>query len=316
MVTTNKFTNDITSHLKVRIGPAGLHFFNRKTGVNVLVDEIKAPITLWSAAPRQVSIALTNVCDLTCPHCYSLKGPAALDFESVTAWLTDLDANGCIGVGFGGGEPTLYPQLAEICSFAAKKTNLSVTMTTHAHNLNGQLIDNLAGKLHFIRVSMDGVGNTYESIRCRSFDDLINRIILLSEIVPFGLNFVVNSKTISDLDAAIQIAGELGASEFLLLPEEPVRGAEGIDKETTYFLKEWVSAYRGSLPLSVSEGNSEGLPTCNPLNAETGLAAFAHIDASGVLKRTSYDTSGVQILENGVMAALEKLQTINKGAIQ
>ncbi len=219
-------------------------------------------------------------------------------------------------MGFGGGEPTLYPQLAEICSFAAKKTNIAVTMTTHAHRLNDQLINNLAGNLHFVRVSMDGVGNTYESIRRQSFDELIKRIRLLSDIVPFGINFVVNSKTISDLDAALQIAEELGAAEFLLLPEEPVGGADGIDKKTNCFFQKWVSRYCGSVPLSVSEGSAEGLPTCNPLNSETGLAAFAHIDASAVIKRTSYDTGGVQIRGKGVMTALQELKTIKQGASQ
>ena len=64
------------------------------------------------------------------------------------------------------------------------------------------------------------------------------------------------------------------------------------------------------MPLAVSEGGAEELPTCNPLNAEVRLAAFAHIDASGIIKRTSYDTSGITIRENGVMAALNQLRTI------
>jgi sulfatase maturation enzyme AslB (radical SAM superfamily) len=316
MDSTKKLMNDVNSCLKVRAGPAGLHFFNRKTGVNLLVDEFKPPFSLWSTAPRQVSIALTNACDLSCPHCYAPKSPAVLDFERVTGWLTDLDANGCIGVGFGGGEPTLYPRLAELCSFTAKKTKLAVIMTTHAHRLSDRLLNDLAGNLHFVRVSMDGVGNTYESIRCRLFDELIKCIIALRDIAPFGINFVVNSKTLGDLDAALQLAEELGASEFLLLPEEPVRDADGIDNATTCALQEWVYAYRGNVALSVSEGGEDGLPTCNPFKAETGLVAFAHIDASGVMKRTSYDTSGVKIRENGVMAALEKLKTIKQEAIQ
>jgi len=35
-----------------------------------------------------------------------------------------------------------------------------------------------------------------------------------------------------------------------------------------------------------------------------GLAAFAHIDATGIIKRTSYDADGILIQEDGVMAAL------------
>jgi MoaA/NifB/PqqE/SkfB family radical SAM enzyme len=308
--------NEVNSHLKIRIGPAGLHFFNRRTGLNVLVDEFRPPFSLWSTAPRQVSIALTNACDLTCPYCYAPKGPVMLDFDRVTCWLIDLDANGCIGVGFGGGEPTLYPRLAELCSFAIRKTNLAVTMTTHAHRLSDQLLDDLAGNLHFIRVSIDGVAHTYESLRCRPFDTLLERIKALSRITPFGINYVVNSKTVGDLDAAVQIASDLGASEFLLLPEEPVGKGSGIDIETTITLQKWVNGYRSGVPLSVSEGNADGFPTCNPFTSEIGLAAFAHIDASGNIKRTSYDTSGILIRENGVMSALDKLKTIKQEAIQ
>jgi len=316
MRASDNFSTTVSPRLKVRVGPAGLHFFNRTTGINILVDEIRPPSHLWSTAPRQVSIALTNACDLECPHCYAPKNPAMLAFDRLTSWLADLDAKGCIGVGFGGGEPTLYPRLTELCSYVARKTNLAVTMTTHAHRLSNQLLNELAGNLHFVRVSMDGVGPTYESIRSCPFDALLERITALTRVVRFGINFVVNSKTVGDLDAAIQLATDLGASEFLLLPEAPVGRGVGIDNETTITLQKWVNGYRGSVPLVVSEGGAEGLPTCNPLNAEMGLAAFAHIDASGIIKRTSYDTSGILIRENGVMAALDKLKTIEQGELQ
>jgi len=313
---TDKFPNNVKSHLKVRIGPAGLQFFNRSTGINILVDEIAPPNNVWSAAPRHVSVALTNACDLTCSHCYAPKNPAILAFDRLTSWLADLDANGCIGVGFGGGEPTLYPRLAELCSYTAMKTNLAVTMTTHAHLLSDQLLNELAGNLHFVRVSMDGVDSTYESIRRRPFDALLERIAALRRVARFGINFVVNSKTIGDLDAAVQLAAELDASEFLLLPEVPVGRGGGMDNKTNTTFQKWVNEYHGSVPLTVSEGGAEGLPTCDPLNAETGLAAFAHIDASGIMKRTSYDKSGVLIGENGVMMALDKLKTMKQEAIQ
>ncbi|MBT9316086.1 radical SAM protein [Leptothoe spongobia] len=307
MTTVDKFASNAHSHLKVRVGSAGIHFFNRITGMNLLVDEIQLPSSKWSVAPRQVSIALTNACDLACAHCYAPKHPAVLDFEQLKAWLVALDLNGCIGVGFGGGEPTLYPHFTELCSYTAKKTGLAVSMTTHAHHLSDQLLEKIEGNVHFIRVSMDGVKSTYESIRGKSFDVLTQRIKALSKIAPFGINFVVNSQTITDLDKAIELAMELECSEFLLLPEEAVSGAGGIDNDTYRLLQEWVAQYCGSVPLTVSEGNADGLPTCNPLDAEMGLSAFAHIDASGMLKLTSYDNSGVEILEDGVIPALHKL---------
>ena len=297
------------SKYKIRTGPAGYYFFNRATGANILVDEVIPDPECWSAAPRQVSIALTNVCDLACPHCYAPKNNYRLPFEQITGWLKELDDNGCIGVGFGGGEPTLYSRFAELCCYSAEETNLAVAMTTHGHRLSDSLIYELAGNIHFVRVSVDGVGATYESIRRRSFDGLLQRIKTVSTIAPFGINFVINSKTISELDSAVEIAENLGASEFLLLPEMPIGRGTGIDKDTQRELQKWVTEYHGSIPLSVSESSADGLPVCNPLKAETGLSSYAHIDASGLLKSTSFDKNGVKIREDGVMAALYELKS-------
>src|SRR5271154_6506955 len=88
---------------RIRPGPDGLHFFWRETGLNILLDEVRVPARLWSNAPRHISVALTNACDLSCDFCYAPKLSASLDVERVFAWLLELDANGCLGVGFGGG---------------------------------------------------------------------------------------------------------------------------------------------------------------------------------------------------------------------
>jgi len=310
MESTQKPFKNVDSFLKIRFGPAGTHLFNRKTGVNVLLDEIIPPKTIWAAAPRQVSIALTNNCDLKCPHCYASKTPGMIDYDDVTNWLSELDLNGCIGVGFGGGEPTLYPKLIELCYYTSHKTELAVIMTTHAHNLTDRLLNKLKGNVHFIRVSMDGVGSTYENIRNRPFDILLERITKLSSITAFGINYLVNSKTIRDIDTAIHISADLGVSEFLLIPEVPVGRGKGIDNETTIELQNWVNHYRGPVRLAVSEGSAEGFPTCNAFKNETGLNSFVHIDAHGIIKQTSYDTNGIDIRKDGVMAALNRLKAI------
>jgi len=283
--------------------------FNRTTGLNVLLDEVRADPALWADAPRQVSIALTNACDLTCSYCFAPKNPAVLDFERVVEWLDELDVNGCLGIGLGGGEPTLYRGLVELCQYATQHTKLAVTLTTHAHRLDDRLVAALTGSVHFVRVSMDGVGATYEALRGRPFAAFRRRLENIRSVAPLGINYVVNSRTLPDLDAATTLAAEVGAVEFLLLPEQPVHGNGGIDDLTAQALRHWVTQYRGSVPLTVSEAAAEGLPTCNPLPRETGLRAYAHIDAGGVLKRSSYDSDGVAIGADGIMQALNVLQS-------
>ncbi|MBK5292706.1 MAG: radical SAM protein [Acidobacteriia bacterium] len=294
--------------MRVRAGPSGIQMFDRATGLNVLFDEISVPPALWATSPRYVSIALTNACDLACSYCYAPKDAAALDVERVVGWLDELDRNGCLGVGFGGGEPTLHPGLAEICRYATKNTGLAVTLTTHGHRFDDALRAALTGSIHFVRVSMDGVGPTYEALRGRSFTVLRRRLETIRSLARFGINYVVNARTFPDLTAGVQFAAEMGAAEFLLLPEQPTRNSCGIDSQTTRALRQWVSLYSGMVPLSVSEVGADGLPTCDPLERETGLRAYAFIGASGTLKRSSFDVDGIPVGERGLMRALDVLR--------
>ncbi len=293
--------------LKVRGSPDGLYLFHRNTGTNILLDEIEVPRPYWATSPRQVSIALTNMCDLHCPYCFAPKHFSKLNVAKLATWLDELDSNGTVGVGFGGGEPTLYPKLADICQYAAQKTGLAVTFTTHAHHLNTRLVQNLKGNIHFLRVSMDGIGRTYETLRGKSFQTFIKQLNYVREIAPFGINFVVNTKTIHDLDNAVTIAHNEGAAEFLLLPEQPVFGKGGINAVTMHKLQAWVSAYCGTMQISISDTFAEDFPICNPFSKESGLFAYAHIDADGVLKRSSYDLNGIPIGDGSVIEALQIL---------
>ena len=288
----------------MRFGQSGVHFFDRHTGKNILLDEVRVSRKAWAAAPRYVSIALTNACQLSCPYCYAPKKPGSLDFDRLTDWLLKLDSNGCLGIGFGGGEPTQYRRFTDACRFAAQETQLAVTFTTHGHNIDKRLVTELDGSIHFARVSMDGVDSTYEELRGRSFTALIDGIQLLSGIVPFGINFVVNNRTFPDLDCAIKLAADLGASEFLLLPEQPVRSQGGIDGTTNDQLRGWVRSYQGTVPLTISEAGAEDIDVTDPLLGEQGLQRFAHIDAFGVLKQSSYEQFGISIGAGCIMGAI------------
>ncbi|MCO6457746.1 MAG: radical SAM protein [Pirellulaceae bacterium] len=297
---------------KVRLGPAGLHLFDRASGINILVDEVSIPPEMWAIGPRNVSIALTNTCDLDCPYCYAPKQPASLQRDRLLQWLTDLDANGTLGVGFGGGEPTQYPQFSDLCRRVSSCTSLAVTFTTHGHRIDDALADKLRGHVHFIRLSMDGVGRTYETLRRRSFKAFLNSIRRVRGISPFGINYVVNSMTLNDLDRAAALAADAGAAEFLLLPEQPARGRPGIDHSTHDLLSEWVISYQGCVPLRVSEAGAFGLRFCDPMPSESGLRAYAHIDAFGVLRNSSFDAGGIHIGCGRVLDAINALDSMNR----
>lgn len=294
--------------MKSRITPNGVHLFDRQSGVNILLDEFLPNEPTWSNSPRQVSVALTNLCDLRCVYCYAPKYKAVLHIDTVLSWLKELDAAGCLGIGFGGGEPTLHPDFIDICKRAAVETQLAITFTTHGHHLTPQLVERLKGSIHFARISVDGVGRTYEEQRGKQFTSLLRGIESIAALSPFGINIVINKRTVTELDAVSELAHKVGANELLLLPQQATSAVASIDEMVGQALHKWVSNYRGKVRLAVSEAGASGLPTCDPLPDEKGLQAYAHIDASGILRASSYSPIGKKIGDAGFLSALEQLR--------
>lgn len=295
--------------MKFRIGPNGVHLFDRFSGLNVLLDELHPDEAVWSMSPRQVSIALTNACDLHCSYCYAPKHKASLHTDQVLGWLNELDTEGCLGIGFGGGEPTLHPDFVNICRLAAGETQLAVTFTTHGHRLTPQLVKRLKGSIHFARISIDGVGRTYEEQRGKHFASLLRGMESIADLSPFGINVVVNERTVAELDAISELAQMVEASELLLLPQQATMAVGSIEESVCRALRNWVFNYSGKVRLVISEAGASGLPTCDPLPDERGLQAYAHIDASGMLRTSSYSPVGAKIGETGVLSALDRLRS-------
>jgi len=202
----------------------------------------------------------------------------------------------------------LHTAFVEICRTAARNTELAITFTTHGHRLVPRLLDQLIGSVHFIRVSVDGVGRTYERLRGRSFQNLLSRLHDARQLAPVGINVVVNADTIDELDALADLAAEINASELLLLPQQPTHAVDAIDTPITRKLESWLNTARPSVRLAISEAGAQGMPTCDPLPKEKGLRSYAHIDASGYIRSSSYAKEGAAIGVEGIIPAISRLR--------
>jgi len=294
--------------MKKRNGPNGIQYFWRDSGLNILFDEIIPPESAWATAPRQVSIALTNSCDLSCEFCYAPKHGARLCVEKLFCWLHELDIFGCLSVGFGGGEPTLHSEFAAICEYVAKNTSMAVTFTTHGHRLTPELVDQLAGNVNFVRVSVDGVGDAYEQRRGRKFSSLISGLREAKRLGQVGLNVVISELNVAQLNAIADLAETIGASELLLLPQQATKRVNAAGKAVLDDISAWIANYQGRTRLALSATAEAVAPTIDPLNREKGMREYAHIDASGIVKANSFANTGIAIGRAGVMAALRRLE--------
>ena len=111
-----------------------------------------------------------------------------------------------------------------------------------------------------------------------------------------------------DLDQVTEIAEKFDIPEVLLLPQQATQNVKSLSKDSYEKMKKWIEGYSGETRLTISDIGLESNFICNPLLMETGLNAYAHIDALGFLKSSSYSNIGQEIGGKSVLEALQLLK--------
>ena len=293
--------------MKIRATPQGYLAFDRRSGLNVLIDEVVPE--KHSAAPAMVSFSLTNRCNLLCPHCFVAKGRSYLPFSLLAKWLVELDENGCLEVGFGGGEPLLHPDFSTICDFAHSRTGMACTITTNGTLLSEEMVESIRGNVDFCRISMDGWGEVHERSRGVPFDSLVSTIGNVTGRLRVGINYLVNDETVGDLERVVHLLASLSVEELLLLPEIGARGENLLSESGISFLRRWVASYGGPLRLRGSEHTcAEILPSILP-PGDKDLFRYVHVDANGIMKPDSFASAGIPIGSGSFLDAFYLLRT-------
>lgn len=291
--------------MKLRCESRGLHFYDRVSGYHVLLDEKPVPRELWSRAPSLVSVALTNVCDLACEFCYAPKSTHHLAFDDLLRWCKELDALGTLEVAFGGGEPTLYRELPELCAAIWEGTGLGISITTHGHHLTPDLTERLHGNVSIIRISVDAPEPTYSAIRGRPLSRVEQNVRAIGGRITVGVNTVVNGATLEHLNELSALVESWQATDWLLLPE--TRGGRfTLTTEEWDGLSGWLTANAGRFPLNVTY-DARPFLRCPFLFDEEPDQDYVHISADGYLRLCSYERGGVPLKDKALSDALGEL---------
>jgi len=150
---------------------------------------------------------------------------------------------------------------------------LAVTFTTHGHRLTPGLTDALRGSVHFARLSVDGVGVTTSGSGTGRYGGPCGGRLLRS-VAPIGINAVVNADTIGELDYLAELAADVGASELLLLPEQPTPATPGISDADAERLVGWLRTVRTRVRLAISRSGLEAsVPAVEVIPGERPLDA-------------------------------------------
>ena len=280
--------------MKARVEPQGLHYYCRKTGTHILFDEVETKPSAFSLAPRTISIAITDQCNFTCSYCYVDLKDRYLRKEDIIRFCKELDRFGTFDIAFGGGEPTLHPDLIEICETIWNNTDLGISITTHGHNLNGTYISRLKNNISFIRVSIDGIEPIYSKLRKKSLDNLLPKLKLLSGQIPFGINAVINKLTVNKLDDLKSLFFEFGAFELLLLPMWH-KGKFVLSEDEWLTLNNWIQENHSLIPIRVSSEAKKYLNLPFLFDSDEWDNDYAFIGIDKTLRKNSFTKHGLFI---------------------
>lgn len=173
--------------------------------------------------PLELHIAVTSRCYAPCDGCYMDAHPEGEEppLDVILARLTAARAAGVSTVAFGGGEPLLREDLAEIAA-AARSLGLVPVMTTSGFGLTEGRARDLRAFAQ-INVSHDGAQSGYRDVRGFDGRGAAERAIdlLCQAGIPTGVNVVLTRATFDLLPATAERVRDLGAREIQLLRYKP-----------------------------------------------------------------------------------------------
>ncbi|MFI2204721.1 radical SAM protein [Streptomyces sp. NPDC020192] len=170
---------------------------------------------------RMLYLQLLYRCNYTCKHCFHgelLKEPDQFELDEARSILDHfrevyrLDAVTLLG-----GEPLLYPHIAEVSAYA-KQIGLDVEICTNGHRGFRSRIEAIAPSIDKFRVSLDGLMLHHDLIRQRgSFEGAIEMIDLAVGLgLTTGATMTVTDSTLDDVAPLARMLEEHGVTELKL----------------------------------------------------------------------------------------------------
>ncbi len=280
--------------MRIRQEISGTHLFDRVSGLHILLDGHKVLPQNRSIAPRTVSIALTNMCDLNCPFCYVQKSEDSVPLDFMLSLARKLDELGTLEITLGGGEPLLYPHFIELCNWVWNNTSLGISVTTNGHHLSPAIISAITGKISSIRFSVDGIEPRYSKVKGRPLQRLLDIISNVKGKIPYCINVVVSPGQVSALRSVIELGIGIGSENILVIPEHKY-GKFSLSTSEWQELNEIINQYESRTQLYTTYDAYDYLNIACLDTEAPGEFLFAHVSVDKKLKPSSFCEEGILI---------------------
>jgi len=163
------------------------------------------------SAPLDAHFAVTTKCNMFCKGCYNTcegDEPIDIPLDKAKAVIDKLAELGVLSVSFGGGEPTLHPEIFEIAEYAREKQVLP-NMTTNGLTMSEQFAKKCSvfGNIHFSIHKIQDIEHIFSAIS----------IYRKATGNKPGLNLLITTETLPHLDEILKKARQSGVNKVLFL---------------------------------------------------------------------------------------------------
>lgn len=168
---------------------------------------------------------ITLACDLRCGYCYMFNFLAKAKDESELmnpAYFLQMadffckEGNGLDRMTLLGGEPTLHPDITNICNEIGDLPIIERRMTTNGIGLHHLNLDKLKpGIFDHVSISIDGVNAETNNLTRgkKTFDKIVETIELYKQAgIPVSINYTVTTNNIAYLNDVVPFFAEKGVS--------------------------------------------------------------------------------------------------------
>lgn len=167
--------------------------------------------------PREIAFEVTTKCNLNCRLCFSSKCPQELPLQRIKTLIDECRRLGIKNVRFTGGEPLLYPNIAEALRYAKNK-NLHVTVNTNATMISGETERMLRDYVDDLLISLQGFHSASEKRLTRSpvdFKQKIGNIVRLnSRIAGVRLGTIISRTLVDNFSKYSYLIKSLGIRKW------------------------------------------------------------------------------------------------------
>lgn len=192
--------------------------------------------------PTELIFAVTDKCNLHCPHCYVTRRNLDINLEDARNFLKSCKNTPIERIGFSGGEPFLNLEfITEIVKEAISQDLMFDRIITNGVWWKNE--DDLKNKLTSLyEAGYDGkIGLSYDSFHAQNFDKILTFIKEVYEIWKqndiLDIQSVIsedNEKNIEDLDNFDSLAEELSCSTDVNLKKKTGKGTILLENEELY----------------------------------------------------------------------------------